>query len=428
MTGISVRPRRAAPASALLAGALLAVALLGAPPAAAQWTRAEGVTSPNLYGVFARGDTVLAASDTLVWVSVDGGATWTASAPVGVAPASIESVWLRDARIWAGTGGQGVFTSDDLGASWQARSDGLAGGLFDSHLYVMCFAERADTLYAGTGGAGVFARPLRASGSWRPTGPQLVAWQAGGVEAVASHGGRLVAVGGFNGMTFHNDGGAPWTESYLDNSGPLPDLGPTAAVWTGSAWLVATNHGVYRSAGGASPWIFTGLNLGQTVDSRMAAADGRAFVVVNRSGGGVLRWTRDDGATWNVLETIPAWPSELALQGGRLWAARFDGLWHRDVATLDAPPPAPRAGALAVRGGHPVRGGEAFFGFGLAAPGAVRLEVFDVSGRRVRGAGRDLPAGRHEIAVDLRGLAPGVYHARLLAAGRADALRFVRLD
>lgn len=415
-------PARRAAALALLA------ALLGAAPAAAQWTRAEAVTSPYHYGVFARGDTVLAASDTVVWVSVNGGATWAASAPVGVVPASLESVWLRDGRIWAGSGGQGVFTSDDLGASWQPRSDGLAGGLFNSHNYILCFAERNDTLYAGTGGAGVFARPLRAPGIWQPTGPQLVAWQAGSVEAIASHGGRLVAVGGFNGMTFRNDGGAPWTESYLDDSGPLPDLGPTAAAWTGTAWLVATNHGVYRSAGGESPWVFTGLNFGQTVDSRMAAGDGRAFVVVNRSSGGVLRWTRDDGATWNVLETIPAWPSELALQGGRLWAARFDGLWYRDVSTLDAPPPAPRTGALAVRGAHPVRGGEAILGFGLVTGGEARLAVFDVAGRRMRETVLALPPGNHEVALDVRGLAPGMYLARLQAPGRDESLRFVRLD
>lgn len=420
--------RPPAAATRAMLAMLAALALAAAPPARAQWARASEVTSPSLYGVFARGDTVVAASDTVAWVSVNGGATWTASAPVGVAPAGLETVWLRDGRLWAGTTGQGVFTSDDLGVTWQERSDGLAGGLFGSHNWIQCFAERGDTLYAGTGGAGVFARPLRAPGSWQPTGTQFVDWQSGGVEALASHGGRLVGVGGFNGLAFHNDGGAPWSVTYLDNNGLVPDLGPTAAAWTGTAWLVATNHGVYRSATGAGPWTFTGLNFSQTVDSRMAAGGGRAFVVVNRSSGGVLRWTRDDGTTWNVLETIPAWPSELALQGGRLWASRFDGLWYRDVATLDVPPPAPRAGALAVRGAHPVRGGEAIVGFGLATGGEVRLEVFDVSGRRVRATLLALPAGNHEAALDVRGLAPGVYLARLLAPGRNESLRFARLD
>jgi hypothetical protein len=125
---------------------------------------------------------------------------------------------------------------------------------------------------------------------------------------------------------------------------------------------------------------------------------------------------------------VPAWPSELALQGDRLWASRFDGLWYRDVSTLDVSLPEPRPGALAVRGAHPVRGPELRLGFRLATGGATRLELFDVSGRRVRAFERELPAGGHELALDVRGVAPGVYHARLTAPDRVETLRLVRLD
>jgi len=416
------------PGAPAVAAALLAAAALAAPTARAQWTRVEAAPANVFYSVFATGDTIVAGADSVVWTSVDGGASWSASAPVGAPPAAMDAVWFRNGRLWAGTSGQGVFTSDDLGASWQPRSDGLAGGLFNSHLWLLSFAERGGSLYAGTGGAGVFVRPLDGSGPWQPTGPELVADQSGGVEDLAVHGARMLAAGGANGTVHRNEGGAPWIEMFLDNTGLLPGLSVFAVEWTGSAWLVGTDHGFYRSADGTGAWAFAGLNLGSTIDSRLAAAGGRAFACVNRSSGGVFRWTRDDGVTWGVMETIPSWASDLALQGNRLWASRVDGLWHRDVSTLDAPPPAPRAGALAVRGAHPVRGGEAFLGFGLAAAGAVRLEVFDAVGRRVREARRELPAGSHEIVVDLRGLAPGVYHARLLAAGREESLRFVRLD
>lgn len=418
-------PARRARLAILLAAAVLAA---GATAARAQWTRAAGVYSTDLYGVSARGDTVLAAGDTLVWVSVNGGASWQPSAPVGNVPAALETAWMWNGRIWVGTSGQGVFTSDDLGASWQARNDGLTGGLFNSHNYVLGFAERRDTLHAATGGAGVYARPLAAPGAWAPTGSQLVDYQSGDVQGLASDGARLVAVGGFNGTAFHNDGGAPWRESLLNEGQITPDLAPTGVAWTGTAWLVATNHGVYRSADGTGHWEFTGLNLGSTVDSRITAGGGRAFVVVNRSTGGVFWWTRDDGATWHYLETVPQWPSELALQGQQLWASRFDGLWYRDVSTLGVEPPAPRAGALAVRGAHPVRGSEARLGFALATGGTARLELYDTAGRRVRALERTLPAGAHELALDVGGLAPGVYHARLVAPGRAETLRLVRLE
>lgn len=61
--------------------------------------------------------------------------------------------------------------------------------------------------------------------------------------------------------------------------------------------------------------------------------------------------------------------------------------------------------------------------FDLARPGEVRLDVFDVSGRRVRQlAGGPWPAGRHQAAWDGaqeggRPAAPGVYFVRLQADG-----------
>lgn len=423
---------RRTPGIGLRRYALLALAaasvLLAATPARAQWTRAAAVTSVNFYAVFVTGDTVVAGSDSVVWLSTNGGAAWTASAPVGVAPAVMDAVWFRDGRLWAGTGGQGVFTSDDLGASWQPRSDGLAGGLFGSHNYITAFVARDDRLYAGTGGAGVFSRPLFENGPWQPTGGELDANQASGVDELAAHGGRILVASGANGLVHRNDGGAPWTEMFLDNTGLLPGLDVTTVEWTGTAWMVGTNHGFYRSADGAGAWVFTGLNLGSTIDSRIAAGGGRAFVCVNRSSGGVLRWTRDDGSTWNVMETIPAWPTELALQGNRLWASRFDGLWYRDVSTLDVPPPVARPGLLAVRGAHPVRGSEVLLGFHLDGRATARLELFDTAGRRVRATEQALPPGEHELAMDVRGIAPGVYHARLTAGARTETLRLVRLD
>jgi photosystem II stability/assembly factor-like uncharacterized protein len=422
-------PVRASRVVRLLPLALaLAAGLLAATPARAQWTRAVAVTSNNLYSVFSTGDTVVAGADSVVWVSINAGATWSASAPVGTPPAVMDAVWFGNGRLWAGTSGQGVYTSDDFGATWQPGSDGLAGGLLDSHLWLLSFAARGDSLYAGTGGAGVFVRPLLAPGPWQPTGGELVANQSGSVEDLAVNGNRLLAVGGANGTVHRNEGGAPWTEMFLNNTGLFPGLEVTAVEWTGSAWLVGTDHGMYRSADGTGAWEFCGLNFSGIVETLIAVGDSRAFVCVNRTGGGVFRWTRDNGVRWNVLETVAAWPSALALQGQRLWASRFDGLWYRDVSTLDVPPPVPSRGAFAVRGEHPVRGGEASFAFGLPAAGAARLELFDAGGRRVRALDRDLPAGNHELKVDVRGLPPGVYHARLTAGERTETLRLVRLD
>ena len=85
---------------------------------------------------------------------------------------------------------------------------------------------------------------------------------------------------------------------------------------------------------------------------------------------------------------------------------------------------APSAQALSFAGArpNPVRG-QAAFAYSLASPGAVRLALYDVSGRLARtledGA---LGAGPHEAAWDGRDdagapVAAGLYFARLESAG-----------
>jgi hypothetical protein len=67
--------------------------------------------------------------------------------------------------------------------------------------------------------------------------------------------------------------------------------------------------------------------------------------------------------------------------------------------------------------------------FTLPAPGAVRLEVFDPSGRRVRELAPGLlGAGTHRVSWDLRdaeghALRPGLYLVRLSVPARSQLRR-----
>ncbi len=56
--------------------------------------------------------------------------------------------------------------------------------------------------------------------------------------------------------------------------------------------------------------------------------------------------------------------------------------------------------------------------FGLARSGPVTVAVFDVLGRSVVRSVEALSAGSHEARLDLGGVSPGVYYARLEQAGR----------
>ena len=89
-------------------------------------------------------------------------------------------------------------------------------------------------------------------------------------------------------------------------------------------------------------------------------------------------------------------------------------------------PPADGALRFAIAGPHPIRD-DVHFLVALPAAGRVRIDVFDLAGRRMSGSiDRALPAGPNELRWGTSALAPGVYLARLTALGRSKVLRFVR--
>src|SRR5262249_40920758 len=168
---------------------------------------------------------------------------------------AITAVRVRNGRLFAGTFGQGVLVSDDLGVTWQAFNQGLVGGFLNSQLDIDDFETRRDTLYVATAGAGVSLRRLTPSGTWQPTGTVFDPEQALNVNAITLGGGnRLLASAGANGEVFRNDRAeVDWDISELDNVGLHPGLGATAITFTGSTWIVGTNFGLFPRTPGPHP-------------------------------------------------------------------------------------------------------------------------------------------------------------------------------
>ena len=411
----------------VLAAALHAISL--ASPAAAQWTRIEAVPAVNLYEVWTHGDTIAAGSDSTAFVSFDAGASWIATAKVAAGVTQVQAVRVHDGRLYAGTRGQGVFVSTNMGASWQSFNQGLVGGVNNSQLVVMDLLLRADTLYAATDGAGPFIRNLAIAGQWARYGTEIVAAQAGNMETIAASPTRLLAGGGGNGDVFYRDPGqADWTESLLFNDHLAAGLAPLAAVWTGSVWIVGTNAGVFRGNPGQLPWTFTDFGLHPTFFASFALHNGVVFTSFANGEGTGIEFSLDDGVTWQVLDALPlTFTYNITTVGDLMYAGRVDGLWRRSIDTVGVPPPAPAGLRFALAGSNPIRD-EARFRFELPEAARVRIDLFDVAGRRLPGGiDEALPAGAHEVRWAAGDLAPGMYLARLSAAGRSEALRLVRM-
>jgi len=303
--------------------------------ASAQWTRVDEVPTTNIYTVSANADTIVAGADSLVYTSTNGGVTWKGSATVAAGVTSVQAVVLHNGRLYAGTFGQGVFVSDDLGDTWLGFNQGLVGGIFNTQLFIVGFAVHDDKLYAATSGAGAWARNISVAGSWSHFGNAFEPNAASNMNDIAVGGTRLLACAGFNGMVFFRDpSDSDWTVSWLNNVGLAPGLAALTAIWTGSRWLVGANTGVFHSPQGQSPWTFSDVGLGTLFNVAFALRSPRVFASFGTSAGSTIEFSID-GASWQVLEFLPfTFVFELATHDDTLYAARADGLWRRSIATV----------------------------------------------------------------------------------------------
>lgn len=317
--------------------AIVTAALLLAvvPPAAAQWTPVSEVPVASIYSVWVQDNTILATADSVVYISTDGGTTWKESADVADGVTSVQAAKARNGRIYAGTFGQGVFISDDLGDSWQAFNQGLSGGVLDTQRFIVELVVRGDSLYAATAGDGPWARNLT-SGSWFHFSNVFEPNQASNMNDIAAGGSRLVGSAGFNGTVFFRDTGqADWTLSWLDNTGIAPGLAALTAIWTGSRWVVGSNTGVFHSPAGQSPWTFSNVGLGTLFSVAFALRDSDVFAAFGTGFDTTIAYSLDGGASWHNVETLPAtFIFDLAIKDSTLYAARADGLWRRSIATV----------------------------------------------------------------------------------------------
>ena len=185
----SVHPTRMTPpritTPALLLGLLIAT-VFGPSTALAQWTRVAALPATPVFSVWANADTIVAGADSVTFVSTNAGLSWHKSVRVAAATQVVSAVWYLNHRLYAGTVGQGVFVSDDLGDHWQAFNQGLVGGFLDTQLQINSLLVHANKIYAATAGASVYERSLAAGQTWHPFGNEFEIEQASNVTDIHS--------------------------------------------------------------------------------------------------------------------------------------------------------------------------------------------------------------------------------------------------
>lgn len=231
---------------------------------------------------------------------------------------------VKDSTIYAATGGQGVFLSTDSGTSWTAVNNGLT-----NHI-VQAFAINGSTIYAGTSnnngwGTGVFASTNNGS-SWSLLGLNQTSIY---IQALAFNGSTIIAGDGYgSGILLSKDNGSTWQES---NNGLPSGVIVWSLIKNDTNIFAGTNKGVYLSANNGSSW--TAMNIGlpdsSNVSTLAISASGSIFAGTFRKG---VFLSADHGASWNAVNTGldssgSLTISALAIMGSTIFAGTADGVY-----------------------------------------------------------------------------------------------------
>lgn len=201
----------------------------------------------------------------------------------------------------------------------------------------------------------------------------------------------------------------PWPvfSTYL-NAWVLVFIGKEGWFFTTSSDLVDWNVPVRFFPFAGDPALTNFTNGAETYENVILVTPGNPEGVIGRDGVVLYAYTSSWGHNPHML-----------------WSRPF----HFDLTTAGVGPPQESRSACELEAvqPNPSRGRSAV-AYRVAEPGPVRLEVCDLTGRRVlRLVDAERAAGAHTERFDSSRLAPGVYECRLSAGGVTRALKFVRL-
>jgi hypothetical protein len=311
-------PRRLVGGFMLLVAVLSGWSALATPGAAATvgFTQAgalPGLGSGRIWSVAIEPSvpsTVLAGTDSGIYVSHDSGATWLQMLP-GVRVWTVGFDIRHASNAFAGTDGKGVYASVDAGNTWTAASTGLL------NLDVRALAFGLDGIAAGTDGGVALS-------------PNGTIWHGGGLDAysiatvaVAANYPQFTVIAGADsgnlaqGYLFRSSGPGAWE---VLQSG-LPSGTVASSITAGQIdqavpkrpLIVATSQGVFRSGDGGTTWtagtgVATGTTLTVATFGPLDPTLAYAGVDAGGSTGGDFYRSTDGGLTYHK--------ADLGLPGG----------------------------------------------------------------------------------------------------------------
>ncbi len=369
------------------------------------------------------GDLLAAPTTAYLLRSTDRGDNWSRVAP-GFFVAT-KRCFLKGpgSILYTGTD-SGVFRSTDLGVTWFRKDTGL------SNYYVTAlattgighvFAATETTTLPRNQLGGVY-RSTDDCENWTLVNNGLSNHRVHTLIALPS--GDLFA-GTDSGIFRSKNEGDLW---YPVNDGLIGQkISLLAANGSGDIFAV-TQFGLFRSTDGGGYWNFLSRDLSSgRVRAMTVNAIGHLFI--GTSDTGVFRST-DNGNHWSPVNDGLGFADVRAFAiapDGRIFAGTFGGGVYRSIRSttpvMNSPPPAAEEFAVGRAYPNPCSLGSTIPVEVGAAPVRLGAVLFDMLGRKIRTIGaREYPPGRHEILLNVAGVANGSYLLRIFTGDRSRML------
>ena len=237
-----------------------------------------------------------AGTDAGIYLSSDGGRSWSASA---ITPSPrVRCLAVDGRRVYAGTLGHGVLVTEDGGRTWERAAHGLDDG------DVRSLAIRNASLYAGTDSQGVFALP-KGGREWLPFGRGLP--EHSQVFDLAVKGRQLYAALYSKGLYRIDADGDRWQE--------VKGVIPLEFLVKGEALIAGHNPGgIYQSTDDGATWSHAeGLPGAPPI---WVLGEAGPNLIAGTTPGAVVR-SSNQGATWTPSATgLPPKAAVLAVGDG----------------------------------------------------------------------------------------------------------------
>lgn len=384
----------------------------------AQWFATDIPSWVHVFTITTADDYVFVGTDSALYVSADGGLTWTHPTNVGmVGNRSIYALAVKDSFLFAATATTGVFRSDDLGANWQSMNIGLPSGQYLSLLV-------GDSgIFLGTSKGVYLSTNNGITWQARNTGIQnRPVWELALDSSNSNQ--RLLfagATGSRGGVYRSPDNGISWesvSHGWADSSIWALTVGYDSTIFAGTE-----SKGVYYSTDHGLTWQQRGLaNLSVQGLVVIRAGFNNQIVIAGTFDGGVFR-SSNNGETWNEANDglVSIELNALGSNENRVFAGLYSGgVWRTFYSyiissvedEIGATPPVYELGQNFPNPFNPI----SLIEYALPDPMYVILRVYNSLGQEVaRLVDGNQEAGYRFVQFDANALPSGVYYYRLQA-------------